>query len=176
MACRRSAWTRQAQARLRAYAWPGNIRELANVIERAALFAESPVITGAMLDPLQVETPPPAASATTATAGAVTPQEAMRQHLVAALEQGEWNISHTAARLGIARNTLYARLEKYGVRGHRPLRLLPAGPAVPRPSRHRFQRAPTCTGNIVGSRCSAPPSTRRKASMPGRRRAERSKS
>jgi transcriptional regulator with AAA-type ATPase domain/tetratricopeptide (TPR) repeat protein len=115
----------QAQARLRAYAWPGNIRELANVIERAALFAESPVITGAMLDPLQVETPPPAAPATTATAGAVTPQEAMRQHLVAALEESEWNISHTAARLGIARNTLYARLEKYGVRGHRPLQTPP---------------------------------------------------
>ena len=45
----------QAQARLLAYSWPGNIRELSNVVERAALFAESPVITGAMLDPLQVE-------------------------------------------------------------------------------------------------------------------------
>src|SRR5713101_8128896 len=42
----------EAQARLLAYSWPGNIRELANVVERAALFAESPVITGAMLAPL----------------------------------------------------------------------------------------------------------------------------
>jgi transcriptional regulator with AAA-type ATPase domain/tetratricopeptide (TPR) repeat protein len=106
----------QAQTRLLAYPWPGNIRELANVIERAALFAESSTITGAMLEPLQ--SPRPAALATGAVTPAVTPEEAMRQHLVAALEQSGGNISHTAAHLGIARNTLYARLAKYGVRGH----------------------------------------------------------
>ncbi len=44
----------------------------------------------------------------------------MRQHLLAVLEQSAGNISHAAARLGIARNTLYARLEKYGVRSHHP--------------------------------------------------------
>jgi len=108
----------EAKARLLAYAWPGNIRELANVIERAALFAESSTITGAMLEPLQVESPPPAAPATGAITPTVTPEEAMRQHLMAALEQRGGNISHTAAHLGIARNTLYARLAKYGVRGH----------------------------------------------------------
>ena len=92
----------QAQARLLAYAWPGNIRELANVIERAALFAESSVITGAMLDPLPGEEPPPAALATRASTPAVTPEEAMRQQLMAVLEQSEGNISHAAARLGVA--------------------------------------------------------------------------
>jgi len=115
----------QAQSRLLAYAWPGNIRELGNVIERAALFAESPVITGAMLGPLQVEGPSLVAPATSAIAIAMTPEEAMRQHLVAVLEQSEGNISHAAARLGIARNTLYARLEKYGVRGHRAVQTRP---------------------------------------------------
>lgn len=91
----------QAQARLLAYAWPGNIRELANVIERAALFAESPVITGAMLDPLQVDKPLPAAVATRADVIAVTPEEAMRQHLLTVLEESEGNISLAAARLGV---------------------------------------------------------------------------
>ena len=38
---------RRPQARLLAYAWPGNIRELGNVIERAALFADTAVVTGA---------------------------------------------------------------------------------------------------------------------------------
>jgi transcriptional regulator with AAA-type ATPase domain/tetratricopeptide (TPR) repeat protein len=123
-----------AQARLLAYAWPGNIRELANVIERAALFAESPVITGAMLGPLQAEGPSPVAPPPRAVAGAVTPEEAMRQYLVAALEESEWNISHTAARLGITRNTLYARLEKYGVRGHRPLQVPTRRPNRPEPA------------------------------------------
>src|SRR5215813_12982204 len=108
----------EAQARLLAYAWPGNIRELANVIERAALFAESSTITGVMLEPLQVESARPPALATGAVTPTVTPEEAMRQHLVAALEQSVGNIPHTAAHLGIARNTLYARLAKYGVRGH----------------------------------------------------------
>jgi transcriptional regulator with AAA-type ATPase domain/tetratricopeptide (TPR) repeat protein len=109
----------KAQARLLAYAWPGNIRELNNVIERAALFAESPVITGAMLDPLQVEGSSLAASVTGGMAGVVPPEEANRQYLVAALEESEWNISRAAARLGVTRNTVYARLAKYGVRGHR---------------------------------------------------------
>jgi transcriptional regulator with AAA-type ATPase domain/tetratricopeptide (TPR) repeat protein len=107
-----------AEARLLAYDWPGNVRELANVIERAALFAEPSTITGAMLGPLQVESPRPAAPAPGAFTPAVTPEEAMRQHLAAALEQSGGNISQTAAHLGIARNTLYARLAKYGVRGH----------------------------------------------------------
>jgi transcriptional regulator with AAA-type ATPase domain/tetratricopeptide (TPR) repeat protein len=106
----------EAQARLLAYAWPGNIRELANVIERAALFAESSTITGAMLEPLQSVRS--AAPATGVIIPTVTPEEAMRQHLVVALEQSGGNISHTAAQLGIARNTLYARLAKYAVRGH----------------------------------------------------------
>ncbi len=44
----------------------------------------------------------------------------MRQRLLPVLEQSEGNISHAAARLGIARNTLYARLEKFGVRGQLP--------------------------------------------------------
>jgi transcriptional regulator with AAA-type ATPase domain/tetratricopeptide (TPR) repeat protein len=130
----------QAQARLLAYDWPGNIRELANVIERAALFAESSVITGAMLDPLQVENPLPATPAPSPGAGAVTPEEAMRQHLVAVLEQSEGNISHAATRLGIARNTLYARLEKYGVRGHRPLQ-----PPLRRPRRPSIDSTPAPT-------------------------------
>ena len=108
----------QAQNRLLAYSWPGNIRELANVIERAVLFAESPVVTGEMFGSLQAEGPHPAVPAASARAIAITPEDAMRQHLLAVLEQSDGNISRAAARLGIARNTLYARLEKFGVRGH----------------------------------------------------------
>src|SRR4029077_12376901 len=109
-----------AQARLLAHPWPGNIRELANVIERAALFTEAAVITGAMLEPLAAEGPRSAALPPSGSPSAITPEEAMRQYLQGVLEQSAGNISHAAARLGIARNTLYARLEKHGVRAQRP--------------------------------------------------------
>jgi len=134
-----------AQAGLLAYPWPGNIRELANVIERAALFTEAAVITGAMLEPLVAERRLAAAPALGASAGAVTPEEAMRQYLQRVLEQSAGNISHAAARLGIARNTLYARLEKHGVRAQRrhpaPRRHAgrPAAVAVPAPTGTRIQ-------------------------------------
>ena len=119
----------QAQARLLAYRWPGNVRELANVMERAALFADSPVVTDAVLEPLSAEASHPVAPAVSASVGAVTPEAAMRQYLVGVLEQSAGNISHAAARLGIARNTLYARLEKYGVRSHRGSSRRPGRPA-----------------------------------------------
>jgi len=108
----------ETQARLLAHHWPGNIRELANVMERAALFADAPVVTGAMLEPLSKGIHPmaPASGAS----AIITPEEAMRQRLLRILEESAGNISHAAARLGIARNTLYARLEKYGVRSHHP--------------------------------------------------------
>jgi DNA-binding NtrC family response regulator/tetratricopeptide (TPR) repeat protein len=118
----------QARARLLAYRWPGNVRELANVMERAALFADSPVVTAAMLEPLSVEGPYPPGREPSSRAGAVTPEEAMRQHLLGVLAQCAGNISHAAARLGIARNTLYARLGKYGVRGDRPSSRRPGQP------------------------------------------------
>ena len=130
----------QAQARLLAYRWPGNIRELANVMERAALFADAPVVTEAMLEPLSTEGPLSGARAPSASAGAVTPEEAMRQHLLRVLEQSAGNISHAAARLGIARNTLYARLEKYGVRGHHPPLRRPSPTPAPMDTRIQWER------------------------------------
>ncbi len=108
----------EAQARLLAHHWPGNIRELANVMERAALFADAPVVTGAMLEPLSKGIRPVAPAS--GSSAIITPEEAMRQRLLRILEESAGNISHAAARLGIARNTLYARLEKYGVRSHHP--------------------------------------------------------
>src|SRR6266404_447213 len=129
----------EAQARLLAHHWPGNIRELANVMERAALFADAPVVTGAMLEPLSKGIHPvaPASGASVI----ITPEEAMRQRLLRILEESAGNISHAAARLGIARNTLYARLEKYGVRSHRP--------SLRRRSRLEIAPAPAPTGTRI---------------------------
>src|SRR5258707_830270 len=121
--------------------WPGNIRELANVIERAALFTEAAVITGAMLEPLAAEGPRSAALPPSGSPSAITPEEAMRQYLQGVLEQSAGNISHAAARLGIARNTLYARLEKHDVRAQR---------AQPAPRRHAGRPAAVAVTTPTG--------------------------
>jgi len=105
----------QAQARLLAYSWPGNIRELSNVIERAALLTEAPGVTEEGLDLGADRSIPLAIAPARPTAAAVTMDEAIRAHLRAALEQTGWNISRTAALLGISRNTLTARIQRFSL-------------------------------------------------------------
>jgi transcriptional regulator with AAA-type ATPase domain/tetratricopeptide (TPR) repeat protein len=116
-----------AHTRLCEHPWPGNIRELANTIERAALFADGAVV------PAEALSLPGAESVGSATAGhaPVPPtsrDEAMRRTLLIALEETGWNISLTAARLGVARNTVYARMEKFGLRPEPPPKVLHAPP------------------------------------------------
>ena len=100
-----------AVAALRAYAWPGNVRELSNVIERAVLQSSSDELTAEALG--VAEDPAAAAPARTET---VSLDDAMRQHLVDVLGQTRGNISRTAALLGISRNTLRARMDRYRLR------------------------------------------------------------
>ncbi|HEV8458162.1 MAG TPA: sigma 54-interacting transcriptional regulator [Methylomirabilota bacterium] len=123
----------EAQARLLAYHWPGNIRELGNMIERVALLAEDVVVSAEVLELPSGTGPHPAAPIAAAPPASL--EDAMRDHLLAALTQTGWNISRTAALLGISRNTLRARIEKFGLRTG-------ASPAAParRPTR---LRAPT---------------------------------
>ena len=104
-----------ARARLMAYPWPGNVRELSNVIERAALLAEESVITWEHLG-LAEAVPPPEPVPGADPARAISLGDAMREHLHGTLQQTGWNISRTAALLGISRNTLRARIEKLGLR------------------------------------------------------------
>src|SRR5688572_11335167 len=101
-----------ARAALRAYAWPGNVRELSNVIERAVLQSSEDALTAEALG--VGDAAPPAAEP--ARPEAVSLDDAMREHLVEVLTQTSWNISRTAALLGISRNTLRARMDKYGLR------------------------------------------------------------
>ena len=131
--CRPTRLDSEAQARLLAYEWPGNIRELANAIERAAVFTDTAAVTAESLGSLQTHddgaSPAPRAEAWTGR------DEAMRQELLAALEEVGGNISHAAARLGVARNTVYARLEKFGLRPDHPHKAAsgahrPAAPAT----------------------------------------------
>jgi formate hydrogenlyase transcriptional activator len=99
------------------YDWPGNIRELQNLIERAVILS-----TGSTLDvPVAALNGRKSGSASGAPGrsapdkGMVTLEEADRRHIVAALESTNWVIAGpngAAARLGIKRSTLQFRMRK----------------------------------------------------------------
>jgi formate hydrogenlyase transcriptional activator len=95
------------------YPWPGNIRELQNVMERAVILSTGPVLRVPLseLKPLRVN-------------GAHnlcfqdTLEEAERKHILVALDETNWVLSGplgAAARLGIKRSTLQYRMAKLGI-------------------------------------------------------------
>jgi len=137
--------TPAAKARLLEHGWPGNVRELGNMAERVALLAEGSVVTADILDlPPPTAAAPPPASAEEASRGSL--QDTLRGHLLAALTQTGWNISRTAALLGISRNTLRARIEKYGLRTSGAPAAAPARPgSEARPTRITQESAPAPT-------------------------------
>ena len=105
-----------ARAALLAYPWPGNVRELSNVVERAALLSDEPAITAATLA-LSVpdrgvndETDPAPSSPTLRSS-----RDRMRAHLLEVLIDTGWNITRTASILGVARNTVIARIARFGL-------------------------------------------------------------
>jgi DNA-binding NtrC family response regulator len=97
---------------LRDYDWPGNIRELANVLERAQILAEGHLITADDLpDGMHLSPPPPEVCGPETLNLAALERQAVR----AALEQAKGNKVHAAKSLGITRRTLYRLIQKYGL-------------------------------------------------------------
>ena len=112
------ALTPDARDRLVAYRWPGNVRELANALERVALLSVTDEITAAMLDFL-VRNPADDATDAAEVSAPTVPgslDDGLRGHIEAALRANDGNIRRTAVALGISRNTLRARMDKYGLR------------------------------------------------------------
>jgi DNA-binding NtrC family response regulator len=101
-----------ARAALRNYSWPGNIRELRNVLERAVLLSDDGVIhnTG-----LEFEAPAHPASQANAKFASLTMKQVERLCIIQALEAEGGNIIRSAKRLGIHRSSLYAKIREYGL-------------------------------------------------------------
>jgi formate hydrogenlyase transcriptional activator len=103
---------------LKAHDWPGNIRELQNLIERAVVLSPGPVLRPALID-LQQMTRQPSAT------GAQTLADATREHILEVLEQCGWTIggrNGAAERLGLPRTTLMYKMRKLGIEVRRPQR------------------------------------------------------
>jgi len=110
-----------ALAALGKWPWPGNIRELRNVIERAVLLTSGPTITREHLrldhDRLPGSRRPVAPSEPVSPPEIPTEllENPQRKEIVAALERFVGNQSRAARALGISRNTLFARMRKYRI-------------------------------------------------------------
>jgi formate hydrogenlyase transcriptional activator len=96
-----------------AYPWPGNVREMQNVIERAVILSPGPALQVPLGD-LQ-----PAATEARAPAGTpVTLADAEREHILGVLHETGWVLGGpkgAGARLGMARSTLQWKMKKLGI-------------------------------------------------------------
>ena len=102
-----------AVAALASYKWPGNIRELRNVLERAALLSEWGTISPADLA-LPMAHVVPGADESTDNAN-LTLQQVERQHIIKILKLEDGSVDKAAVRLGIPRSTLYSKLKQFGI-------------------------------------------------------------
>lgn len=93
---------------LQSYSWPGNIRELRNVIERAVLLSEQRTIS---IKDLQFDGN--SGSRTSYLDTNLTLSELERQYIERVLQEEQGRVEKAALRLGIPRSSLYQKLKKY---------------------------------------------------------------
>ena len=131
--------TADALARLGAYSWPGNVRQLRNCLERAILLSNEGLITPNELPPevarsvnsavsfvpgsaavsagLSAGTVPLGAVDAAGQSGTGSLRDVEKQQIIAALEQTGWHRGKAAEMLGISPSTLYRRLRDYNLEG-----------------------------------------------------------
>ncbi len=97
-----------AVAALEGYSYPGNVRELRNLIERAVVYASGPVITRRDL-PANLAEPAPAAT------GKMSLEELERAHIAEVLDYTRGKKTMAARILGISRKTLLEKRKRYGL-------------------------------------------------------------
>ena len=116
----------ETMAAFSSYSWPGNIRELQNLVERAVILTQDGVLPNP-LDKAAAPTAPAAPTTTmsrkTETAALMTLRDSERALILQTLEATDWRIGGpkgAAAHLGLNRTTLMFRIKKLGI--ERPLR------------------------------------------------------
>ena len=99
--------------------WPGNVRQLKNVVEHLAILAPAETITAADVT-LAVGGRASAPAETDPYRGSRSFEEfketAEKEFLLKRLEENQWNVKRTAELLGMQRSNLYKKIEKYGLK------------------------------------------------------------
>lgn len=109
--------SRETVLRLVRYDWPGNIRELESVIERAVLFCQGTELMPACLpEEFQAR----AATSTFVIPPLVPMEEIEREAIVQTLERTSGNVKKSAQILRFPRPTFYRKLKKFGIKVERP--------------------------------------------------------
>ena len=93
------------------YSWPGNARELRNVVERMAILSQGEQITAAAI-PLELKLQKDSGVRSTVQEAR---ESAEREHVLRALEEASWNVSSAARALGIERTNLHKRIRALGL-------------------------------------------------------------
>lgn len=105
-----------AMARLQAHDWPGNIRELRNVLERARLFADDGIVRPEHLPEWLQTTPPRASSTATTRVEAALPQHDLDDRIRNLVANRQLSRREMADQLGMSERTFYRRLKALGLR------------------------------------------------------------
>jgi len=111
--------SRDAEEWLSKQPWPGNIRQLRQVIERAVLIRDGDHLTAGDFNAVTEIDRPRASSGDLPAAGSMTLDEMERAMIEKCLRHYEGNVTRVAEALGLSRPALYRRLEKYGLESSR---------------------------------------------------------
>ncbi|WP_223453613.1 MULTISPECIES: sigma-54-dependent Fis family transcriptional regulator [unclassified Pseudomonas] len=103
-----------AREALLGFAWPGNVRQLRNVLRTLAALCEDGRI-GLEDLPAMIRSARPAVAQVIEEPSEHPLEDAERLALLNALELTRWHMTHTAEQLGVSRNTLYRKLRKHGI-------------------------------------------------------------
>jgi two-component system, NtrC family, nitrogen regulation response regulator NtrX len=96
---------------LESYAWPGNARELRNVIERMAILTQGERLTRESI-PVEIRVQRETGPKSTIQEAR---ESAEREHILRALEESNWNVSGAARALGMERTNLHKRIRALGL-------------------------------------------------------------
>jgi formate hydrogenlyase transcriptional activator len=108
---------KETMAALVSYNWPGNIRELQNLVERGVILSRGSTLEIPLTELKR------ATRSTTVTNGSTTLEAVERDHILRVLSETHWVIggpSGAAARLGMNRTTLNHRMRKLGISRPQP--------------------------------------------------------